>query len=59
MANILNMDETPIWFNMARNFTIDQVGEKTIQICGTENDKNRFTVILTCAAGRYIFRNGY
>jgi hypothetical protein len=59
MANILNMDETPVWFDMAGNFTIDQTGEKTIQICGTGNEKNRFTVVLTCAAGRYIFRGGY
>ena len=40
MANILNIDETPVWFNMAGNFTIDQIGEKTIHICGTENKKN-------------------
>ena len=59
MANILNMDETPVWFDMAGNFTIDQTGEKTIQICGTGNEKNRFTVVLTCAAGKYIFRGGY
>ena len=28
MANILNIDETPVWFNMAGNFTIDQIGKK-------------------------------
>lgn len=52
MANILNMDETPVWFDMAGNFTVDQIGEKTIHICGTGNEKNRFTVVLTCAAGK-------
>ena len=52
MSNILNMDETPVWFDMAGNFTIDQIGEKTIHIRGTGNEKNRFTVVLTCAAGK-------
>ena len=28
MANILNMDKTPVWFDMAGNFTIDQIGKK-------------------------------
>jgi len=34
------MDETPVWFDMAGNFTIDNMGEKTIQIRGTGNEKN-------------------
>jgi hypothetical protein len=55
LSNILNMDETPVWFDMAGNFTIDQTGEKTVHIRGTGNDKNRFTVVLTCAAGRNHF----
>ena len=28
LSNILNMDETPVWFDMAGNFTINQKGEK-------------------------------
>ena len=55
LCNILNMDETPVWFDMAGNFTIDQKGEKTIHIRSTGNEKNRFTVVLTCAAGRDHF----
>ncbi|GES90224.1 pogo transposable element with KRAB domain [Rhizophagus clarus] len=51
LCNIFNMDETLVWFDMAGNFTIDQKGEKTVQIRSTGNDKNRFTVVLTCAAG--------
>ncbi len=46
------MDETPVWFDMAGNFTVNQIGEKTVHIRGTGNEKNRFTVVLTCAAGR-------
>jgi hypothetical protein len=34
------MDETPVWFDIAGNFTIDNKGEKTIHIRGTGNEKN-------------------
>ena len=51
LGNIFNMDETPVWFDMAGNFTVNQKGEKTVQIRATGNEKNRFTVVLTCAAG--------
>lgn len=53
-CNILNMDETPVWFDMAGNFTVEQKGAKTVQIRSTGNEKNRFTVVLTCAAGKYF-----
>ncbi|CAB4421032.1 unnamed protein product [Rhizophagus irregularis] len=39
LSNIFNMDETPVWFDMAGNFTIDNRSEKTIQICGTDGTK--------------------
>ena len=52
LHNILNMNEIPIWFDIARNFTIDQKGEKTVHIRATSNEKNQFTVVLTCAAGK-------
>jgi hypothetical protein len=52
LCNIFNMDETPVWFDMAGNFTINTKGKKTIHIRGTGNENNRFTVILTCAAGK-------
>ena len=54
MYNIFNMDETPVWFDMASNFTVNQKGEKTVHIRGTGNEKNRFTVVLTCAAGKFL-----
>ena len=40
LSNILNMNETPVWFDMAGNFTIDIIGKKTIHIHGTGNEKN-------------------
>ncbi len=54
-SNIFNMDETPVWFDMAGNFTINAVGDKTVHIRGTGNEKNRFTVVLTCAASKFHF----
>jgi hypothetical protein len=54
-CNIFNMDETPVWFDMAGNFTINQKGENTVHIRGTGNENNRFTVVLTCAAGKNLY----
>jgi hypothetical protein len=51
MGEIFNMDETPVWFDMAGNITVNPKGEKTVHIRATGNEKNRFTVVLTCAAG--------
>ncbi|GBB97766.1 hypothetical protein RclHR1_03060023 [Rhizophagus clarus] len=49
-CNIFNMDEMPVWFDMAGNITINPKGEKTVYIRGTGNEKNWFTVVLICAA---------
>ncbi|GET59918.1 pogo transposable element with KRAB domain [Rhizophagus irregularis DAOM 181602=DAOM 197198] len=52
------MDETPVWFDMTGwHFTINPKGEKTVHIHATGNEKNRFTVVLTCAAGKQMPRN--
>lgn len=47
---IANMDETPVWFDMAGSLTVDSKGTKTVHVRTTSNDKNRFTVVLTCLA---------
>ena len=52
LKNILNMDETPIWFDMVGALTINPKGEKTVHVRATENEKNRFTAMFTCAAGK-------
>ncbi|CAB4445921.1 unnamed protein product [Rhizophagus irregularis] len=44
------LEEFYQFFDMAGNFTINTKGEKTVHICGTGNENNRFTVVLTCAA---------
>ncbi len=46
MNSIFNMDEIPIWFDMASNMTINNKEDKTVHIRTTGNDKNHFTVIL-------------
>ena len=51
LNSIFNMDETPVWFDMAGNLTVNNKGDKTVHIRTTGNDKNRFTVVLTCSAG--------
>lgn len=55
LNSIFNMDETPIWFDMAGNMTVNNKGDKTVHIRTTGNDKNRFTVVLTCSAGKKNF----
>jgi len=59
LCDIFNMDETPVWFDMAGDFTVNPKGEKTVHIRGTDNEKNQFTVVLTCAAGKLYFRTTF
>ncbi|GBC10346.1 hypothetical protein RclHR1_09550007 [Rhizophagus clarus] len=53
LCNIFNMDEMPVYFDMASNFTINPKGDKTIHIRCTSNEKNCFTVMLTCMGSSY------
>ena len=46
---IANMDETPLTFDMPPNLTINSIGEKTVVIPPTGNEKNPVTVVLACA----------
>jgi hypothetical protein len=34
------MDKTPVWFDMAGNFTINQKGKKIVHIRAIGNEKN-------------------
>ena len=47
---IINMDETPVCFDMASNTTVDKRGTKEIIVRGTGAHKRHFTVTLTCTA---------
>ena len=44
------MDETPIFFDMVGNVTVEAKGNKTVYIRTTGNEKNRFTYILSVLA---------
>ena len=47
---ILNMDETPLYFDMSSSRTIDFLGNKTIDSLNSGHDKNRFSLVLTISA---------
>ncbi len=44
------MDETPIFFDMVGNVTVEAKGNKTVHIRTTGNEKNRFTCVLSVLA---------
>lgn len=44
------MDETPLWFDLPINTTINQKGAKTVSIRTTGHERSSFTVILACMA---------
>ena len=47
---VINMDETPIYFDMPGAHTIHKKGSRQVHIRSTGAEKRRFTVILTCTA---------
>ena len=50
MSEIGNMDETPMYFDMPGNTSVDFVGNKTIIIKTTGHEKKHLTVVLACLA---------
>ena len=46
---IINIDETPIYFEMPEQTTIELKGTKNVKISTFGNDKNRVSVILAIA----------
>ena len=47
---IINMDETPLYFDMPVSRTINKRGARQIRVKSTGAEKRRFTVILACTA---------
>ena len=45
-----NMDETPMWFDLPSNTTINQKSAKTVNIRITSHEHTSFTVVLGCMA---------
>lgn len=48
--NVINMDETPMYFDMASDTTYAPVGSKDVLVKTTGHEKLRFTVVLTVTA---------
>ena len=48
--NIINMDETPMYFDMGSGITYDTQGSKDVLSKNTGYDKLRFTVVLSITA---------
>lgn len=48
---IINMDETPMYFDMVPNWTVSKKGAKEIRIRSSGAEKRRFTVVLACTSG--------
>ena len=47
---IANMDETPVWFEMFMNETIERIGAKEVKIKSFGCDKNGISLVLTVLA---------
>jgi hypothetical protein len=47
---IINMDETPIWFDMPQNYTMAEVGVHSVETVHSGYDKQRISVALTITA---------
>jgi len=45
---LLNMDETPVWFDMPSKNTVTKKGTKHVALRATSNEKKRITVVLAC-----------
>lgn len=45
-SEILNMDETPVWFEMPGKSSLAKVGDKEVRVCSTGHDKEKLTVTL-------------
>jgi len=50
LGAIGNMDETPMFFDMPGNRTVDVKGTHTVTVKTSENGKANFTVVLACLA---------
>ena len=56
---IVNMDETPVYFDMVQSRTLSERGAKSVDLNTTGNDKMRFTVALTLLHLVLVYRNSF
>ena len=50
---IINMDETPMFFDLIPGKTLSAKGKKQILVRGTNGSKRHFTVVLACSASAW------
>ncbi|KFD50705.1 hypothetical protein M513_08361, partial [Trichuris suis] len=50
LSSIGNMDETPVYFDMPTNKTVESKGAKSVVVKSGGHEKARFTVALACLA---------
>lgn len=50
IGQIGNADQTPMFFDMPSNYTVESKGAKQVRILSTGNEKNRITAMLCCMA---------
>ncbi|KFD47118.1 hypothetical protein M513_12028 [Trichuris suis] len=50
LGSIGNMDETPVFFDMLGNRTVDSKGMKSVIVKSSGHERTRFTVVLSCLA---------
>ena len=53
LSMIGNMDETPIYFDIPDNNTVDRKGSSTVMIKTTGHEKTHLTLVLGCMANRH------
>lgn len=47
---LLNMDETPYYFDTVYDRTVDEIGKKSVEILTTGNEKSRCTLTVTISS---------
>ena len=53
---IINMDQTPIFFSMAPNTTLNHVGDRSVNVCLSSGSTMCITVALTVTAAGGLLR---
>ena len=53
---IINMDETPIFFDMHHSQTVSYKGVREVRVTGTKGGKKRITFAVTCTGGGQMLK---
>jgi len=56
LSCLLNMDETPCYYDSPESRTVDFVGAKSVNVVHSGSDKARFTVTVTFTASGELLK---